>query len=250
MTSLCFITPAYQRFELTAIAFKARAWLHDELREMGIETQTVVVADDANLPMAQHFGFEIVRKPNDYLGRKFNAGYHWAWRSGFDFVCPLDSDSWVHPSYFTEIGRSHILTAHYYSIFNPTGKVRADLWTTSNSQPGAVGPYVIPTSMLNECEGNPVDGQEQRVIHRTTMNRLRQSQKLNFEYHDWHPLQYLGFHSRSIQVTPFNRYVKRYLVKKVTKNPFEGLLEIYPERLVNMMKLYYEGMKWGVGNGA
>ena len=99
--SMWFVTPAWQRYELTAVCLRQRQWVIEQLADHGIEARCVVVADDENLDIARALGFDVVEQRNDRgLGRKFNDGYEHAARAGATWIVPIGSDSWIDPRYF------------------------------------------------------------------------------------------------------------------------------------------------------
>ena len=100
MTSICFIVPAYRRFELTRVCLRQLVRTCETLCDMGYQADAVVIADDENLDVASLLGFGTIRRENKPLGRKFNDGIEYAaspQHLGFDIVCPIGTDNWVDP---------------------------------------------------------------------------------------------------------------------------------------------------------
>jgi hypothetical protein len=95
-----FVTPAWQRYELSEVCFEQRKRVIDRLNGYGIEAHCVVVADDANIDIALSAGFEIVEQDNEWLGRRFNDGIEYAARQGAEWIVPIGSDSWIDLAYF------------------------------------------------------------------------------------------------------------------------------------------------------
>jgi glycosyltransferase involved in cell wall biosynthesis len=94
------VSPAWQRFDVTYLVLHQRRWLCDELAKVGLTANAVIVADDENLEIAEHFGFPTVELDNTDLGARFNAGYQYAAGEGADVFCHIGSDDWVHPDLF------------------------------------------------------------------------------------------------------------------------------------------------------
>lgn len=94
------VSPAWGRFAVTRLALAERRWLCDELASRGLTAHGVIVSDDANLDIAQEYGFDTVEMGNDDLGARFNAGYLHAGRHGADVVVHIGSDDWIHPDAF------------------------------------------------------------------------------------------------------------------------------------------------------
>src|ERR1051325_10020747 len=98
-SSLWFVTPAWQRYELSAVCFDQRLLVMDALRAAGVEAQCVVVADDENLDLARERGFARVEQDNEWLRRRFNDGIEYAAYQGATRIVPIGSDSWIDPDY-------------------------------------------------------------------------------------------------------------------------------------------------------
>jgi hypothetical protein len=63
-----------------------------------------VVADDENLDVARHHGFDAVEMDNSDLGMRFNAGFRHAASQGADVIVHIGSDDWAHPDLFNILG--------------------------------------------------------------------------------------------------------------------------------------------------
>src|SRR5688572_4958165 len=97
MTSLCFVVPAYRRFDLTRACLRQLLRTCEALVEMGYEADAVVIGDDENIDVANLLGFVTIRRENRPLGRKFNDGIEYAASPEFlgaDVVCPIGTDNW------------------------------------------------------------------------------------------------------------------------------------------------------------
>lgn len=111
--TIWFVTPAWQRYELSELCFDQRRHVIDSLAEQGIAAKCVVIADDGNLDLARDRGFEVVAQDNQWLGRKFNDGMEYAFRNGASRVVPIGSDSWIDPAYFMPMTRRHLTRGLY-----------------------------------------------------------------------------------------------------------------------------------------
>ena len=87
--SIWFVTPSWQRYDLSAVCFDQRLDVIRTLAEHGIEAHCVVVADDENLDLARERGFATVEQDNEWLGRRFNDGIEYACRNGASRVVPI-----------------------------------------------------------------------------------------------------------------------------------------------------------------
>lgn len=102
MTSVCILSAAWQRFDVTRLVLEQRQRMCVELAARGVDAGMLIVADDENLEIAAEYGSETVEAPNKPLGAKWNAGLHHA-AEMFDWICWVGSDDWIHPSVFDPI---------------------------------------------------------------------------------------------------------------------------------------------------
>lgn len=103
--NIWLVSPAWQRYEITRLVLLERQWLIDVLAARGLTANTVIVADDENLDIAEELGFATVEKDNSDLGERFNAGYRYAAEQGADVFVHIGSDDWVHPDAFDILTR-------------------------------------------------------------------------------------------------------------------------------------------------
>jgi hypothetical protein len=149
--TLWFVTPAWQRYDLSAICFDQRLDVIRTLAAAGIEARCVVIADDENLDLARQRGFDVVEQNNDWLGRKFNDGIEYACRNGASRVIPIGSDSWIDPAYFLPLThKSRTRTSGLYAVV--TADRMAELYITDEK---GVGPYVIARDALRSANFRP-----------------------------------------------------------------------------------------------
>jgi len=85
-----------------------RRWLCDELASRGLQANSIIVADDDNLDIADEYGFPTVELDNSDLGERFNASYRYAAAQGADILVHIGSDDWVHPDAFDILAREDI----------------------------------------------------------------------------------------------------------------------------------------------
>jgi hypothetical protein len=221
--SVWFVTPAWERFELTRVALEQRRRVVDFLAERGVRAGCVVVADDANADTAEELGFDTVRVPNYALGRRFNDGIEYAARQGADWVVPIGSDSFLDPAYVYPLPQPGVMrTSRLYAIAEPgrLGQLRI------RSSPG-VGPYMIPRTHLPDSLRPAGDG-KRKGVDRSTLLGLRRG--LRHEIVDLHPWQYVGFRSWP-QMNSYDKLYGRLGVTEETE-VVERLSEYYPPQLV------------------
>ena len=238
-----FATPAYKRVDLSEICFKQHAWCHQELAKQGIESTSVVVANDGNLQIAKKLGFEVVKRDNKYLGRKFNDGYQQAHKLGADYVVPLGSDSWIHPSYFSVLSKlkqGQFLTGRHYGLIDEDGKRLGYLVITVAN---GVGPHIIPVELMAERGYRPV----QETLSRGCDGSLLQAvapkpDKTRWLWSDRFPLQYVAFRTHGQQLNPYENLTKKYLQSE-SRRPWHELRKVYPQDLVEQAERLYRARR-------
>lgn len=176
--TLWFVTPAWRRYELSAICFDQRRDVMDRLASAGVPTRCVVIADDANLDLARERGFDVVEQDNRWLGRKFNDGIEYARKNGADWIVPIGSDDWIDPNYLVPLPTRPRCSRWYVAVERESIH-QFDL---------PIGPgRMIPVAAL---PSRPADDRLRRGVDRSIAMHLGQTK---WERRDVHPLQYVGF---------------------------------------------------------
>lgn len=222
-----FVTPAWQRYKLSAVCFEQRRRVIDELAGHKIEARCVVVGDDHNLDLAASFGFDVVEQNNDWLGRKFNDGIEYAARHGAEWIVPIGSDSWIDPAYFLPLP-DHTLTRSS-AMYAAVTQDRIGYLNVANPKNPA-GPHMIHRSRLPESL-RPARDELNRFIDSSTLNGLR---RVEWEFRNLHPLQYIGFRGHP-HLTPYDRLWKAWGVRE-SADPWTELATVYPQELVDRVR--------------
>lgn len=221
--SVWFVTPAHDRYELTAICLEQRRRVIDFLAQHRIEGRCVVIADDENLDTARALGFETVRQNNDWLGRRFNDGIEYAAKYGAEWIVPIGSDSWIDPGYLLPLPNAHVTrTSSRYAAVEID---RMAVLEVSNPRNPA-GPHMIHRSRLRHRLRPAVD-EIKRGVDSSTIKGLRNNQ---WEHRDLHALQYIGFRHPPL-ITPYHRLKLHWGVRE-TSDPWTELAQVYPIDLV------------------
>jgi hypothetical protein len=222
--TLWFVTPAFGRYELSALCFDQRVDVIRALAAEGIEARCVVVADDENLDLARERGFDVVEQDNEWLGRKFNDGIEYAFHAGASRVIPIGSDSWIDPAWFLPLTRKReTLTSRLYSVV--TADRLAEIYV--NDAKGA-GPYVLAREALRSTKYRPARDDIKHGVDSSTIRGLRY--QVRWHHRELHPFQYVGF--RGIpHLTPYRTLVDKWGVREHT-DPWSILAEHYPAGLV------------------
>lgn len=221
--SVWFVTPAWQRFDLTRVVLEQRRRILDWLSERDVEAYQVVVADDQNADLAESLGFDAVRSPNYALGRRFNDGIEYAARHGAECIVPIGSDSFLDPAYLFPLPAEHVLrSSTLYAVAEAERIGRLSV-----RRGVGVGPYMIPSAHLPKSR-RPADDFRKRGIDGSTIRGLRRGWRTEFV--DLHPWQYVGFRSHP-QMNSYDKLYGRLGVGE-EYNVAEVLAEHYPADLV------------------
>jgi hypothetical protein len=221
--SVWFVTPAYQRFELTAICLEQRRHVIEALSAAGVEAHQVVIADDANLDIARSLGFDVVEQNNEWLGRKFNDGQEYAGKHGAEWIVPIGSDSWVDPRYFLPLPFPRLTrTSGMYAPVEPDRLAELKV-----GHVGA-GPHMFHRSLMAPVGFRPAPDEINRNTDHNSVRGFRRA--VRWEWRDLHPLQYVGFRVPPF-ITHYDRLWRRWGVVERT-DPWERLATVYPADLV------------------
>jgi len=218
-----FVTPAWQRFELTRVVLEQRRSCIDFLNARGVDAAQVVIADDENADIAASMGFAVLRRRNYALGRRFNDGFEYAARHGAEWIVPIGSDSFLDPAYLFPLPPQGVMrTSTLYAIAEPgrLGRLRRGGGV-------GVGPYMLPRACLPK-DLRPANDYRRRGVDSSTMKGLRKRPKR--EWTDLHPWQYVGFRSYP-QLNPYDKLFSRLGVGEEPE-VLERLSEYYPVGLV------------------
>lgn len=217
-----FVTPAWRRYELTAVCLEQRKQVIDHLASQGVEARCVVIADDENLDIASALGFDTVRQNNKWLGRKFNDGMQYAGRHGADWIVPIGSDSWIDADYFLPLpDPAQTVTSALYTVVEAR---RMAILKVGNR---GAGPYMFHRSLLGP-RFRPARDDIARHVDSSTVAGIRK--EIIWDHRDLHPLQYVGFRGEP-HLTSYERLKKVWGVSE-SRSPWKQLAEHYPADLV------------------
>jgi len=232
---LYFSTPAWGRYELSALCFAQRADAIERLAANGIEARCVVIADDANLEIAREYGFDVVERDNQWLGRRFNDGYAHALANGATHVFPVGSDSWVDPAFLYGMldDQESVVASRHYAHVDQFGLNRQRLWIPINHGVS----YVVPARMLAACGGRPCREKIGRGCDTATWQTLVKTVDPPVVFSEAHELETVAWRS-DVGITQYEG-LRRWAVEE-TAQPFAGLVAHYPRRLVDAMQRHYD----------
>jgi hypothetical protein len=238
---LAFITPAHRRFELTELCLRQRRRLIDDLATAGVEATCVVVCDDANAGVAEHFGFRVVRMGNHFLGAKFAAGYKCALDLGATHLMPIGTDSWMMPELLLATGfpDDECVGTRFLSTIRPDGQQRLDM--RIEYPPGFGVATLYPrAAMLGE--EYPCSPKIHRGCDTSTWNRTARKRRLPIRFIEHGQLEYMDFKSYEVQTTSYKALVMRWAPTVVDGPQAIGdLRECYDDDLVDDLELLYAG---------
>ena len=225
--NLWFVTPAWQRYEMTAICLEQRQRVIAELGEHGIEAHQVVIADDENLDIARSLGCATVERDNDMVGRKFNDGMEYAGKEGAEWIVPIGSDSWIATDYFLDLeAPRYTRTSEAYCSVR--SDVLAELWVSPDRLEHSAGPYVFHRDLLEPVGFRP-SAEGSVMVDTSTIRGIERRRRIRWRPYTVHPFQYIGFRV-SPMMTSHNRLVRRWGVRK--HDPWTTLRRYYPPDLV------------------
>ncbi len=252
--SVWFITACYKRFDLTRICLEQRARLLDELRDLGIDADCIVAADDENLDTADEFGLPTIRRPNQPLARKVNDMIEYACREGgADFVVTLGSDNWCLASQFVSLpDQRTVKTSGHAAVVDPSGE--RILLVHSENGVGNI-PWIIPRALLEPVGFRPADdtvevgidgairsGLISRLPNGERPNARRRLRGLQPEQPFWsvatEPLQLVDFKT-GLNITPYELIRGSRRDAHEESDPFALLATRYPEDLCERMEALY-----------
>jgi len=243
---LWFVTPVYKRFHLTKVCLEQRARM---LERLPFEAHCVVIGDDENLDVASGLGLEIVELDNDYIGRKFNAGYRHAVENGATHCMPIGSDSWLHESAFADADftpRTGISIVGL-SSFSPSGLERADMAIKYPAGFGVGMIYPAHAVAARNLNGNASDPKRQRGIDNSTWERVGKG-KVRLKFLEHQPYRYINFHSTEDSITDFRllRTAKNRVRTFDDQDSFAPLWDLYDHDLIEELQTLYALRSLGV----
>jgi hypothetical protein len=237
---LWFVTPAYQRFELSELCFRQRRRMIDALATHGVDAHCVVVADDENVELARAAGFDVVEHNNKWLGAKFSAGYNHALAAGATHLLPIGSDSWMAPGLvacmpFYE--RACTGTA-FLSTLRADGRERLDL-TIDYGTIGFGVATLYPRAAF-AGERFPCAPNIRRGCDTSTWNRTARAKGMALDKMRWHHLEYTDFKSYENQTTDYRRLKARHECDVTGGDAaIDDLRDLYDDDLVDRLRKIY-----------
>lgn len=225
--TLWFVTPAWKRFEMTAICLEQRQRVIAELADHGIEAHQVVIADDDNLDIARSLGCATVERDNAMVGRKFNDGMEYAGQHGAEWIVPIGSDSWIATDYFLDLEESRF-TRTSEAYCSVTAGTLAELWVSPDNLAHSAGPYVFHRNLLEPVAFRP-SAEGSVMVDTSTIRGIQRRSRIRWRPHTVHPFQYIGFRV-SPMMTSHRNLVRRWGVAE--HQPWNTLRRYYPRDLV------------------
>lgn len=228
--TLWFVTPAFRRYELSAVCFDQRLRVMAELEREGIAARCVVIADDENLDLARERGFEIVEQDNEWLGRRFNDGIEYAFRHGASRVIPIGSDSWIDPAYFLPMAPRHrAMTSGLYCVVES-----ARLGEINVRDIKGAGPYVLDRSLMRMTHYRPAKDEITHGVDSSTIAGIGLG-RIRWTWRDLHPFQYVGFRGTP-HISSYDGLMSKWGVRE-HDDPWAILARHYPLDLVERAKI-------------
>lgn len=213
--------------EVSQLVFHQRRELVSDLASRGVKANCVVIADDENLEIAKHYGFDTLEMQNKPVGRKVNAGFEYAAKRGGEVFAFVGSDDWMHLELFSPLfaGTELVISAPQFTLVDLSRARMTKL--TTGSHYGAI-PWLIPRSALEPCRFRPVDDDLNQGLDYSLFRRIR---KHPWIFWDRHPFALVDFKSQN-NITPYE-WIGRS-VGATPEQPLGALREWYPGALVDI----------------
>lgn len=230
MSGLWFVTPAFRRFEMTAICLEQRNRVIAYLAARGVEAHQVVIADDENLDIARAAGADVIEMDNSLLGRKWNAGTKHAAEQGAEWLVQIGSDSWIDPGYFLPLTpRRFTLTSTAYCAV--TADRLGEMCVSPRNMRHSAGPYVFHRSIMAPSGFAPCD-EDSRMTDTSTISGIERTCRfpINWQTRRVHRFQYVGFRVEPLMTTYAS--LRRWMVREHA-DPWAILGHHYPADLVD-----------------
>lgn len=239
MPSLVFVTPAHERFPLSAICLEQRRRVCAELTQRGVDATCVVVACDENLDTARELGLVALERPNDQLGARFNDGIEHACRElGADYVVPIGSDDWCLADYFLPLPDARtVLAGGRLCAVKQDGSLLACVSASATNPQGYI-PWIIPSALLTGCGYRP--GPDASVATEAAIANALMRRRDPFGKRTAHDLQLVDFKSGGPQCTPFALTAHLNPVEWLDTDPFARLASAYPADLCERVRGFYD----------
>lgn len=211
MTSVCIVSPAWGRADVTRLVLEQRRHVCDTLASRGVDAGMVIAADDENLDIAGEFGCDTVIVPNKPLGAKCNALLYHAGDTGADWIVWVGSDDWIHPAVFDPIFDDHehpvILSGHRLAIVDMRSGLLQRL--DSPSPYGAI-PWILDGRMIRDAVRrrngdriSPIRPDLNRGLDGGLIRGIRQGRvSFGWQYDDPNDFRCVDFKTRT-NITPY-----------------------------------------------
>lgn len=234
MISVCIVSPAWGRFDVTRMVLEQRQRLCEELTSRGVDAAHLIVADDENLEIACEFGGIAVEAPNRPLGRKCNIGLHRAAELGADFIVWIGSDDWIHPDTFRTLPVSMenepvlVRSGFRLSMVDlHTGRLQR---LKVHGRYGAV-PWIIDARLFRRLPILPIQEDLKRGLDGGLVRGLRLARvPFEFAFDDPNDFRCVDFKSNH-NLTPYDGLAKHIGVNE-PENAWQTLAKHFPADLV------------------
>jgi len=238
--SVCLITPAHGRPDLTNIILKQRRRMCDQLhREDGIHVDSIIIANDQNLDIAKTHGFQTIERDNTQLGRRFNDGIEAAYHQGFDYITPAGSDDLIHPDLLSSLpGDGSIHTPRCCTIIREDGLLAA---TLRISYEGAAGTRTYPRHIFDRVGPRPAADHKPHGCDTSILEHIT---------HTLGPQRWAYIEDPHLVIAPktgvqlnsFRNVAQSYAVAYHT-NPWQQLHAWYPLDTERQLRRYYQAQR-------
>lgn len=242
--SICFVTPAHGRQELTRLCLLEHRWAIEQLRGQGVDATQVVIACDENLDVAAELGVATLERSNEPYARRWNHGHEYAHAAGARWSACLDSDSWIHPARVRAMIETAddrtLVTSRAYTVVRHDGRQRLELVNVRT-----VMSPLYPVSLLARCDYRPVPDGIDRNTNFNSWQTLAQHGARLSRIGVVHPHELVGFDCGR-NITGYQRWLDFHGGHVFVGDVVDALADVYPAELVTAARAFYAGTRRNV----
>lgn len=237
MHRLCFVIPAHGRLPLARICLAHLAEVCSE-----VQGTAVVLADDENFAVARRLGLQVLRRPNEPLGRKLNDGLEYAAREA-PYVMPIGTDDLIAPELVQRMIETHeglgdpdaVACVREMATIDPTG---SEINLLRVPYEGGPGVRLYPSEMIVRAEGRPAEEDRMRALDGSVQRGLAKVGPLRFLYVESDPLELVDVKTAGENLNTYEMLLP--YASSICDDPWEQLRSVYPAVTVDALESLYE----------
>jgi hypothetical protein len=239
--SLLFVTPAWQRYDLTRLCLWQLRLTCDALAGEGLTASAIVIADDENLDTAREFGFGTIERDNRATSAKYNDGIQLACDPELnprpaDYVVPIGSDDWVDHRILLDLPPlDTIYGFQRLSFVRPDGREMVQRFVNVR---GGCGIRIYPRQVFEKLHWRPADEDRKRACDTSIITNLWREVRPRIMHLEIDPKQIVDWKSPDVQLNPYDSLTFHRAFAN-PQDPFEALQGWYPDESLRAMAEHY-----------